>query len=65
MDLEFSIILAETVGRFKIRVTPYTGILALAKLKYFMYKNLRVLRHYKVVLRLITQGDIQSIEQEI
>ena len=38
--LELSIILTQTVGRFNIRVTPYSGILTLAMLKYLMSKNL-------------------------
>ena len=38
--LELSIIFMETVGRFDMWVTLYTGILTLAKLKYFMFKDL-------------------------
>ena len=40
VGLELSIIFTQTVGRFDLRVTPYTGILTLAKLKYFMSKDL-------------------------
>ena len=40
VGLEVSIIFMRTVGRFDMWVTPYTGILTLAKLKYFMYKDL-------------------------
>ena len=36
VGLELSVILTQTVGRFDVRVTPYTGILTLAKLRYFM-----------------------------
>ena len=64
VGLELNVILTQTVGRFDMWVTHYTSILTLAKLKYFMSKDL-VLRHYKLVLLLITQGEIQSIEQEI
>ena len=39
VGLELSIILTQTVGRFDMRVTPYTGILTLKKLKYFMSKD--------------------------
>ena len=40
VGLELSIIFMETVGRFDMWVTLYTGILTLAKLKYFMSKGL-------------------------
>ena len=40
LELEFSIIFMRTVGRFNMWVTPYTGILTLANLKYFMSKDL-------------------------
>ena len=50
------------MGRLDMWATPYTGTLTLAKLKYFMSKDLR---HYKVALLLITQGEIQSVEQKI
>ena len=40
VGLELSVILTQTVGRFDVRVTPYTGILTLAKLRYFMSKDL-------------------------
>ena len=45
----------------------YTGILTLAKLKSFRpeYKKTWVLRHCKFVLLLITQGDINNIEQKV
>ena len=52
----------QTVEKFYVWVTLYTGILTLAKLKYSMYKDLR---HYKVALLLIRQGEIQSVGQEI
>ena len=42
----------------------YTGIQTLANLKYFISKDLST-KHYKVTQLLITQGDIQSMEQEI
>ena len=45
-------------------MTPYTGILKLAKLKFFMSNDLST-KTYKVALLLITQGDIHSMEQEI
>ena len=61
--MELNIIFTQTVGRFDMRVTPYIGILTLAKLKHFMSKTY-VLRHYKVALMLITQGDILSVEQK-
>ena len=38
--MELSVILTQTVGIFHIRVTSYTGILTLAKLKYFIFKDL-------------------------
>ena len=38
--LERSIILTQTVGRFNMRVTPFSGILTLAMLKYLMSKDL-------------------------
>ena len=41
VGLELSIILTRTVERFDMWVTPYTGILILAKLKYFVSKDLR------------------------
>ena len=40
VGLEHSIVLALTPGRFNMWVTPYTGILTLTKLKYFMSKDL-------------------------
>ena len=40
VGLELSIIFRQTVGRFDMQVTPYTGILTLEKLKYFMSKDL-------------------------
>ena len=40
VGLELTIILAQTLGRFDMWVTLYTGILTLAKLKYFMSKDL-------------------------
>ena len=40
VGLELSVILTLTVGRVDMWVTPYTGILTLAKLKYFMFKDL-------------------------
>ena len=40
LGLELSIIFTQTVGRlFNMWVTPYTGIIILAKLKYFMSKK--------------------------
>ena len=67
VGLELSFILMQTIGRFDMWVTPYTGIQTLAKLKYFMSKDLstKTYTKYKVALLLITQGDIQSMEQEI
>ena len=38
--MELSVILTQTVGIFHMRVTSYTGILTLATLKYFMFKDL-------------------------
>ena len=35
-----AVILTQTVGRFDMWVTPYTGILTLAKLKDYMSKDL-------------------------
>ena len=40
VGLELQIIFMQTVGRFDMSATPYTGILILAKLKYFMSKDL-------------------------
>ena len=40
VNLELSVILTQTLGRFDMWVTPYTGILTLAKLKYFTSKDL-------------------------
>ena len=40
VGLELSIIFTQVMGRFDMCVTPYTGILTLAKLKYFMSKDL-------------------------
>ena len=40
VGLELSIIFVQTEGTFDMWVTPYTGILILAKLKYFMSKDL-------------------------
>ena len=40
VGLELSIIFMQIVGRFDTWVTPYTGILTLEKLKYFMSKDL-------------------------
>ena len=39
VGLERNVILIQTVGRFDMWVTPYTSILTLAKLKYFMSKD--------------------------
>ena len=63
VGVERSITLTQTVGRFDMSMTLLHRS-TLAKLKYFMSKDLSTL-HYKVVLLLITQGDIQSVEQEI
>ena len=41
VGLELSIIFMQTVGSFNMWVTPYTGILTLGKLKYFMSTDLR------------------------
>ena len=60
VSLELSVILSQTVGRSDMRVTPYTSVLTLAKLKYFMFKAKdERTKNYKVALLLITQGDIQ------
>ena len=40
VGLALSFILTETVGRFDMSVIPYTGILILVNLKYFMSKDL-------------------------
>ena len=40
VGLELSIIFTQTVGKFDMWETLYTGILTLAKLKYFMSKDL-------------------------
>ena len=40
LELEISIIFMQSLGRFQMWVTPYTSILTLAKLKYFMSKEL-------------------------
>ena len=40
VGMELNIIFTQAVGRFDMRVTPYTGILTLAKLKYFMSEDL-------------------------
>ena len=40
VGLELSIIMTQTVGKFDMSLTPYTSILTLAKLKYFMTKDL-------------------------
>ena len=64
LSLELSISLTQTVRIFDMWVTPYPGTPTFAKLKYLMLKS-RVLRHYKVALLLIAQGEIQSIEQEM
>ena len=40
VGLELSVLLTQTVARFDIWVTPYTDILILAKLRYFMSKDL-------------------------
>ena len=40
VGLELSIIMTQSVGKFDMSLTPYTGILTLAKLKYFMTKDL-------------------------
>ena len=40
VSLELSIIFTQTVGRFVMWVIPYTGILTLEKLKYFVSKDL-------------------------
>ena len=45
-------------------MTPYTCILTLAKLKYFMSKNLSTTT-FIIKLLPITRGDIQSVEPEI
>ena len=59
VGLELSVILTQTVGRFD-RVTPYTGILTLGKLKYFMSKNLstktRVIDEFLVILMKLRLG---------
>ena len=39
VGLELRIILMQTMGRFTMWVTPYTAILILAKLQYFMSKD--------------------------
>ena len=39
VGFELSVIFTLTVGRFDMLVTPYTGILTFAKLKYFMSKS--------------------------
>ena len=39
VGLELSIIFTQTVARFNMWVTPYTGITILAKLKYFISKK--------------------------
>ena len=39
VGLELSIIFTQTVGRFNMWVTPYTGIIILSKLKYFISKK--------------------------
>ena len=64
VGLELSINFRQTVGRFNMCVTPYTGMLTLAKRNISCLKTW-LLRHYKVILLLITQRDIQSIEQEL
>ena len=40
VGLKLRIIFTRTVGRFRMSVTSYTGMLTLAKLKYFMSKDL-------------------------
>ena len=40
LELEISIIFMQSLGRFQMWVTPYTSILTLTKLKYFMSKEL-------------------------
>ena len=45
-------------------VTPYTGMLTLAKLKYFMSKDLCT-KALQSCIAANTQGDIQSLGQEI
>ena len=40
LGLELSVILTQTVGRFDMWVTPYAGILTLARLKDLMFKGL-------------------------
>ena len=65
VGLELSVILAQTVGRLDMWVTPYTGISIHWQRWNISYLKTWVLRNYKVALLLITQGDIQSIEQEI
>ena len=40
VGLDFGFTLMQIVGRFEIWMTPYTDILTLAKLKYFMFKGL-------------------------
>ena len=64
VGLELSINFRQTVGRFNMWVTPYTGMLTLAK-RNISYLKTWLLRHYKVILLLITQRDIQSMEQEL
>ena len=64
VGLERCIIFTQTMWSFDMWVVPYTGILKLAKLN-ISYIKTYVLRHYKVSLLLITQRDIQSVEQGI
>ena len=40
LELEIGIIFMQSLGRFQMWVTPYTSILTLTKLKYFMSKEL-------------------------
>ena len=64
VGLELSIIFTQTVGRFDLRVTPYTGKLTLAKLKFFMSKDLST----KTVQNCTADNNtsrIQSVEQKI
>ena len=65
VGLELNIILTQTVGRFNKWVTPYTGILTLEKLKYFMYKDLSSKTLKSCTAANNTRRDIQSVEQEI
>ena len=62
--LELSIIFMQIVRRFDMWVTPYIAILTLAKLKYFMSKDLGTKTLWSCTAANNT-GHIQSIKQEI